>query len=80
MGDGTALFTAGTDGSAPVQLTDGSDDAAPAYSPDGTQIAFVRGTDIAVLTIATGDVRTLGPGGDPVWSADGTTIYAWQSS
>ncbi len=80
VGDGTALFLAKTDGSEPTSLTQGTTDEAPAYSPDGTQIAFVRGSDIAILTIATGEVRTLGPGGDPAWSADGTTIYAWQAS
>lgn len=80
VGDGTALFVAKTDGSAPTRLTQGTTDESPAYSPDGTQIAFVRGSDIAILTIATGEVRTLGPGGDPAWSADGATIYAWQAA
>ena len=79
---GTALFedAAGTGDTSPAhQLTQGTDDTAPAWSPDGTQIAFGRGNQIAVLTIASGEVRLLGPGGDPAWSPDGATIYAWQA-
>ena len=68
------------DGTAARRLTDGTGDAAAAWSPDGTQIAFVRGNEIALLTVASGEVRTLGTGGDPAWSPDGTTIYAWQTS
>ena len=78
---GTSLFTSSTDGpgNRAVRLTDATDDNSPAWSPDGTQVAFVRGTEVAVLTIATGEVRTLGTGGDPAWSPDGTTIYSWQA-
>jgi Tol biopolymer transport system component len=77
---GTALFVTNLDGTAARRLTDGTGDAAAAWSPDGTQIAFVRGNEIALLTVASGEVRTLGTGGDPAWSPDGTTIYAWQTS
>ena len=79
---GTALFehTAGTgDPSQAQQLTQGPEDTAPAMSPDGTQIAFGRGNQVAVLTIVSGEVRLLGLGGDPAWSPDGATIYAWQA-
>ncbi len=79
---GTALFvhTAGMGDPAPAQqLTTGTDDTAPAWSPDGTQIAFGRGNQVAILTIATGEVRTLGVGGDPAWSPDGSTVYAWRA-
>ena len=30
---------------------------------------------LGYLTVATGEVRTLGTGGDPAWSPDGATIY-----
>jgi dipeptidyl aminopeptidase/acylaminoacyl peptidase len=79
---GTALFeqTAGmADPASALQLTQGTADTSPAWSPDGTQIAFGRGNQVAVLTIASGEVRLLGLGGDPAWSPDGATIYAWQA-
>jgi Tol biopolymer transport system component len=72
---GTSLFVADENGT--TRLTDGPDDTAPAWSPDATRIAFVRGGSVAILTVATGDVRELGHGGDPSWSADGSTIFAW---
>ena len=74
-GGGTSLFVADESGTS--RLTDGPDDSAPAWSPDGTQIAFVRDGTISILTVATGDVRELIHGGDPSWSADGSTVYAW---
>jgi Tol biopolymer transport system component len=80
---GTALFqhTAGLVDPAPAQqLTQGTGDTSPAWSPDGTQIAFGRGSQVAILTVGTGEIRLLGIGGDPAWSPDGTTIYAWQAS
>jgi len=79
---GTSLFVedaSTADVSDPTRLGNGADDGAPAWSPDGTQIAFTRGSDVAVLTLATGEVRILGTGGDPAWSPDGATIYAWRS-
>jgi Tol biopolymer transport system component len=75
IGGGTALFV--TDGHGTTRLTDGPDDTAPAWSPDGTQIAFVRDGSVAIVNVATGEIRELGHGGDPSWSADGATVYAW---
>jgi Tol biopolymer transport system component len=79
---GTALFvTTGDAGSAASRrLTDGTADGSPAWSPDGTQVAFTRNGQIAILTVQTGEVRTLGPGDDPAWSPDGSTIYAWHTT
>lgn len=60
---------------------------APRWSPDGTRIAFSRKTEeghsrLAVLTVATGEVRLLTPEGSqagfPAWSPDGRELaFAW---
>jgi Tol biopolymer transport system component/uncharacterized protein YjdB len=74
------------DGSAKRQLTvhpDNGFDLSPSWSPDGERIAFQRG-GIAVVTVATGEVRYLGlPGtsAQPSWSPDGRHIaFAWRPS
>ena len=48
------------------------------WSPDGRQIAFAitrdNGSQVAVLTVGTGQVVELGGGTDPSWSPDGNQI------
>lgn len=53
----------------------------PAWSPDGNKIAFVNqnenSTDIQILTLATGEIKTLALEGEvlfPSWSADSSAI------
>jgi dipeptidyl aminopeptidase/acylaminoacyl peptidase/CubicO group peptidase (beta-lactamase class C family) len=77
-----ALWSVGSDGGEPAQLTRGTDDAAPAWSPDGTRIAFLRGGDqgrqIWLLPAAAGEPEQLTSlplgAGRPVWSPDGSRI------
>jgi Tol biopolymer transport system component len=77
---GTSLWSVSAAGGPPEHLTDGADDSAPAWAPDGTTLAFTRGQAIAMLDLATHEVRILGlGGGDPAWSGDGSTLYAWHA-
>jgi Tol biopolymer transport system component len=79
---GTAIFTTDTFGGSlgrRHRLSDGTDDSSPVWSPRGDKIAFTRGNEIAVLTLSTGEVQMLGIGGDPAWSPDASTVYAWRA-
>jgi Tol biopolymer transport system component/uncharacterized protein YjdB len=74
------------DGTAKRQVTlhpENGFDLHPSWSPDGRRIAFQRG-GIAVVTVATGEVRYLGLPGTattPSWSPDGRHIaFAWRPS
>lgn len=74
------------DGTAKRQVTlhpDNGFDLHPSWSPDGQRIAFQRG-GIAIVTVATGEVRYLGLPGTattPSWSPDGRHIaFAWRPS
>jgi len=70
-------------GDARLLVSDASNDHRPLYSPDGSELAFISnrngGTNIYVLTFATGALRrlTYGDGGDQLdsWSRDGKWIY-----
>jgi tricorn protease len=70
-------------GDAHLLVSDASNERRPLYSPDGSQLAFLSnrngGTNIYVLTFATGALRrlTFGDGGDQLdsWSRDGKWIY-----
>ncbi|HMB68927.1 MAG TPA: DPP IV N-terminal domain-containing protein, partial [bacterium] len=61
----------------------GVTDGLPDWSPDGTQVAYVKGSDIYVVSSAGGTPVQLTFGGGnnthPSWSPDGTQI-AYQSS
>ena len=73
----TQVVETATSGANVRVLTNG---AAPALSPDGTSLAFTNGADVQVWNLSTGEVHTLGIGGDPTWSPDGSTIYAWRAA
>ena len=70
-------------GDAHLLVSDASNDHRPLYSPDGSELAFMSnrngGTNIYVLTFATGALRrlTYGDGADQLdsWSRDGKWIY-----
>lgn len=78
----TSLWQVGTDGTAPVRLTQGPADSAPAWSPDGSQLAFLRASDgpaqVWLLPATGGEAAQLTElplgAGAPVWSPDGTRI------
>jgi Tol biopolymer transport system component len=56
---------------------------APAWSParDVPSIAFGSDQGVSVLNVDSGQVRAVAAvGGDPAWSADGSTVYAWRSA
>ncbi len=60
-------------------LTEGPSDRRPACAPDGSALAFVREgprgrSEIAVAAPIGGEVRTLGPGTDPRFAADASTL------
>ncbi len=61
-----------------VVLADGNETFQPVTSPDGTQVAFLRNRDeICVLTLASGDVRTMIPAERNYSYSDGDITYAW---
>jgi Tol biopolymer transport system component len=79
---GTSVFVTETtgDASAGPLLLDDADESAPAWSPDGTQIAMTRENELTIVDMETGGgAQSLGAGGDPTWSPDGATIYAWRT-
>lgn len=74
------IWLAGTDGSAPRQLTFGRhNDTSPRFSPDGKSLVFVsdrsESSQLHLLPLGGGESRQLtrfAPGvADPVWSPDG---------
>lgn len=70
-------------GSASLLVTDQATEGRPLFSPDGRELAFTSdrggGTNIHVLTLATGKIRRLTFSDAPEqldgWSADGKWIY-----
>ncbi len=68
------IWLAESDGSNPGRLTTGTQ---PDWSPDGTEIAFTRGFDIHVISLADSSVERLthnGTSNYPDWSPDGRYI------
>ena len=60
-------------------VTEQDEDRAPVWAPDGSMIAFDRGQTVAIVDVASGAVRTVGPIMDPSWSRDGRTLYGWHT-
>ena len=66
------LYLAPCDGTSVKEIVQTSDDVVPAWSPDGSQIAYVGTGALFVLTVASGNLRTLTQGqdfffGDLLW-------------
>jgi Tol biopolymer transport system component len=51
------IYTLNANGTGRKRLTTGTESTAPAWSPNGTQIACVRGTQIAVVSLGSGRVK-----------------------
>jgi len=86
-GTRSAIWTMNADGSDRQQRTSSPDgfDTEPTWSADGSRIAFSRiyagDRELAILTLATGDVQRISlPGAQwhPAWSPDGGHIAFWQ--
>jgi Tol biopolymer transport system component/uncharacterized protein YjdB len=86
-GTASAIWTMNADGSDQRQRTSSVDgfDMEPTWSADGSRIAFSRiyagDREIAILTLASGDVQRISlPGAQwhPAWSPDGSHIAFWQ--
>jgi Tol biopolymer transport system component len=51
------IYTLNANGTGRERVTSGTESTAPAWSPDGSRIAFVRGSQIAVVSAAGGRVK-----------------------
>ena len=87
VGTTSAIWTMNADGSDQRQRTSSVDgfDMEPTWSADGSRVAFSRiyagDREIAILTLASGDVQRISlPGAQwhPAWSPDGSHIAFWQ--
>jgi len=74
---GTSIYLSGPATSQASAFTESSDATSPAWSPDGSRLAYVDHGVVVVVTVADGTTQELGHGGNPSWSSDGSTVYAW---
>ncbi len=83
-GGSPALYRVSASGGSPSLIRTGQGyNTEPNWSPDGKKVAFnIRaggGFSVAVLDLASGQVRQLGEGQDPVWGADSRHIACAQA-
>ena len=84
-GGSPSLYRVSASGGAPSIIRTGQGyNTEPNWSPDGKKVAFnIRaggGFSVAVLDLASGQVRQLGEGQDPVWGGDSRHIACAQGA
>lgn len=76
---GSDILVARADGSTPrVLFRDGRENSEPTWAPGGRQIAFVRNTRVAVVSVRSRRTRLLSPADEwarsPAWAPNGRSI------
>lgn len=74
---GTSIYLSGASTTQAVPFAESSEATSPSWSPDGSKLLYVDHGIVVIVTVSDGSTQELGSGGDPSWSSDGSTVYAW---